>query len=95
MLNVDGQDMDCLDAGEGPAVLFLPGSYSTTAAWRQVQRHLSPGYRLVTGSLCGGLFPGPILVRLALCLGLRQWLLQHAKGKRLLHQVGAFFLFVG
>lgn len=53
MLNIDGQDIDCLDAGEGPAVLFLPGSYSTTAAWRQVQRHLSPGYRLVTGSLCG------------------------------------------
>lgn len=53
MLNVDGQDIDCLDAGEGPAVLFLPGSYSTTAAWRQVQRHLGPGYRLVTGSLSG------------------------------------------
>ncbi|SFU49416.1 Pimeloyl-ACP methyl ester carboxylesterase [Polaromonas sp. YR568] len=45
--------IDCVESGQGPAVLFLPGSYSTTAAWRQVQRHLSPGYRLVTTSLCG------------------------------------------
>lgn len=47
------RSIDCVDSGEGPAVLFLPGSYSTTAAWRQVQRHLGPGYRLVSTSLCG------------------------------------------
>jgi pimeloyl-ACP methyl ester carboxylesterase len=47
------RSIDCIESGAGPAVLFLPGSYSTTAAWRQVQRHLSPGYRLLTTSLAG------------------------------------------
>jgi pimeloyl-ACP methyl ester carboxylesterase len=47
------RNIDYVESGEGPAVLFLPGSYSTTAAWRQVQRHLNPGYRLVTTSLAG------------------------------------------
>lgn len=53
MLQVEERNFDCVESGEGPAVLFLPGSYSTTAAWRPVQRLLSPGYRLVTCSLCG------------------------------------------
>ncbi|MDP2032078.1 MAG: alpha/beta hydrolase [Polaromonas sp.] len=53
MLKTEAGNIDCVESGEGPAVLFLPGSYSTTAAWRQVQRHLSPGYRLVTSSLGG------------------------------------------
>ena len=53
MLNLHGNPIDCQDAGEGPAVLFLPGSYSTAAAWRPVQRLLLPGLRLVTTSLCG------------------------------------------
>ena len=47
------RSIDYVESGEGPVVLFLPGSYSTTAAWRQVQRHLNPGYRLVATSLCG------------------------------------------
>lgn len=53
MLKTDAGTIDCVESGQGPAVLFLPGSYSTTAAWRQVQRHLSPSYRLVTSSLGG------------------------------------------
>ena len=28
--------VDFVDAGEGPALLFLPGSYSTHAAWAEV-----------------------------------------------------------
>ena len=40
-------------AGHGPTVLFLPGSYSTAAAWRPVQRLLPPGWRMATTSLCG------------------------------------------
>lgn len=47
------RDIDFADAGEGPVLLFLPGSYSTVAAWRPVQRLLRPGLRLVTTSLCG------------------------------------------
>ena len=53
MLTIDGRNIDCIESGEGPAVLFIPGSYSTAAAWRQVQRGLAPGRRLVTTSLCG------------------------------------------
>ncbi|MFI5445761.1 alpha/beta fold hydrolase [Polaromonas sp. UC242_47] len=53
MLKVDGRNIDCVESGEGPALLFLPGSYSTTAAWRQVQRHMNSGCRVVTSSLCG------------------------------------------
>lgn len=53
MLKAEEKNIDYVASGEGQAVLFLPGSYSTTAAWRQVQRHLSPGYRLVTSSLSG------------------------------------------
>ena len=45
--------IDCVDAGDGPTVIFLPGSYSTAAAWRPVQRHLGPGWRALTTSLCG------------------------------------------
>jgi pimeloyl-ACP methyl ester carboxylesterase len=45
--------IDCVDTGAGPAVLFIPGSYSTPAAWRQIQKLLVPGWRLVSTSLCG------------------------------------------
>lgn len=40
MLTIEGRNIDCTESGEGPAVLFIPGAYSTTAAWRQVQRGL-------------------------------------------------------
>lgn len=53
MLQTQGRDIDCVEAGEGPALLFVPGSYSTVAAWRSVQRLLRPGLRMVTTSLCG------------------------------------------
>jgi pimeloyl-ACP methyl ester carboxylesterase len=53
MLTIDGRTIDCIESGDGPAALFIPGSYSTAAAWRQVQRGLAPGRRLVTTSLCG------------------------------------------
>jgi len=45
--------IDCFDAGSGPALLFLPGSYGTPAAWRPLQRHLPAGYRKVGTSLLG------------------------------------------
>ena len=46
-------NVDCQDSGAGPALLFLPGSYSTAAAWRPIQRLLEPRWRLVTTSLRG------------------------------------------
>jgi pimeloyl-ACP methyl ester carboxylesterase len=37
----------------GPALLFVPGSYSTAAAWRGVWAHLPADWRLVATSLLG------------------------------------------
>lgn len=53
MIQSSGHTIDFADTGEGPVLLFLPGSYSTPAAWRPVQRLLRLGLRLVTTSLCG------------------------------------------
>lgn len=53
MIEVDGREIDFAESGEGPVLLFLPGAYSTVAAWRPVQRLLRPGLRIVTTSLCG------------------------------------------
>lgn len=49
----DGLGIECVESGQGPALIFLPGSYSTPAAWRPVQRLLGPGWRMLTTSLCG------------------------------------------
>lgn len=46
-------DFDFVDEGTGPALLFLPGSYSNFAAWRAVQKELKGRYRLITTSLPG------------------------------------------
>lgn len=53
MIEVQGRSVDCVDSGEGPPLVFLPGSYSTPAAWRPVQRLLAPGWRMVATSLAG------------------------------------------
>lgn len=53
MLTADGRVIDYRDEGVGPAVLFVPGSFSTTAAWRPIQQALPPRYRMTGISLCG------------------------------------------
>ncbi len=53
MRTVDGRDIDYQEAGSGPAVLFVPGSFSTPAVWRGLQQRLAPGYRIIATSLCG------------------------------------------
>ena len=45
--------IDYAEEGSGPTVLFIPGSFSTYAAWRPMQRWLSPDYRMIGTSLCG------------------------------------------
>ena len=46
-------DFDLIDTGEGPAVLFLPGSYATPAARRGVQGALRSPFRTFSTSLPG------------------------------------------
>ncbi|RWA62571.1 alpha/beta hydrolase [Mesorhizobium sp.] len=45
--------IDYVEEGSGPPVLFVPGSFSTYAAWRPMQKWLAPGYRMIGTSLCG------------------------------------------
>lgn len=44
---------DFEDSGAGPALLFLPGSYSTGKGWRGVTQALRGNYRVITSSLPG------------------------------------------
>lgn len=44
---------DYAEAGAGPALLFLPGSFGTGAGWKAVMGHLGDGYRMITTSLLG------------------------------------------
>lgn len=53
VLNIDGRSIDYQEAGDGPAILFVAGSYSTLAAWGGLQKGLPPEYRFVATSLCG------------------------------------------
>lgn len=53
MLEIDGRRIELVDHGSGPIVLFVPGSFATSAAWRGVQRCLSDRWRCVGTSLCG------------------------------------------
>ena len=53
MPTVDSRTIDYQESGDGPAILFLPGSFSTPAAWRAVQNYLPQEYRFIGTSLCG------------------------------------------
>ncbi len=45
--------IDYTDTGKGPTLLFVPGSYSTPAAWKPIQRLLPAQWRMLATSLCG------------------------------------------
>src|SRR5262245_48216527 len=46
-------DVEYAERGHGPALLFLPGSFSTGAGWKPIIERLGDGYRFVTTSLLG------------------------------------------
>ena len=53
MITHKGKKIDYIEYGEGPAILFIPGSFSTPSAWSAVQRSMPPYYRFISTSLCG------------------------------------------
>lgn len=53
MTTLDSRQIDFQVSGAGPAILFVPGSFSTPAAWRPIQKLLPRCYRMATISLCG------------------------------------------
>lgn len=46
-------EFELSDTGEGTAILMLPGSYATPAAWRGVSRSLKQSFRMLSTSLPG------------------------------------------
>jgi pimeloyl-ACP methyl ester carboxylesterase len=53
MIEDDRGSIDYAESGSGPAVVFVPGSCSTGAAWRPILGELGNGVRAVTTSLLG------------------------------------------
>lgn len=51
-IDTTGAAIDYGETGSGPAALFLPGSYSTGAAWRPIQKQLPVHIRAISTSLC-------------------------------------------
>lgn len=45
--------IDYVETGEGPVVVFVPGSIGTPAIWKGIQKRLPGGYGIVSTSLCG------------------------------------------
>ena len=46
-------NIEYAERGQGPAILFVPGSFGTGAGWKSVMEKLGDGYRVVTTSLLG------------------------------------------
>jgi len=46
-------NIEYTERGEGPALLFVPGSFGTGAGWKPVMEKLGDRYRFVTTSLLG------------------------------------------
>lgn len=53
MITIDGRRVDYTESGDRPAVLFIPGSFSTPAAWTNMQKLLPQSFRFIGTSLCG------------------------------------------
>ena len=53
MIKVNDRHVDLVTSGTGPDILFVPGSFSTPAAWQSIQKHLPQRYRFLSTSLCG------------------------------------------
>lgn len=50
---VEAMQIDYQEDGDGPLVLFVPGSFSTPAAWRPIIKQLPDSHRFVATALCG------------------------------------------
>ena len=53
MITAKGRSIEYIEHGIGPPVLFIPGSFSTPAAWAGIQASLPKNYRFISTSLCG------------------------------------------
>jgi pimeloyl-ACP methyl ester carboxylesterase len=52
-LLLNGRPVDYSERGTGPCLVFVPGSFSTMAAWRPISELLADRFRIVATSLMG------------------------------------------
>ena len=52
MITIENRQIDYDEAGSGPAILFIPGSYSTYGAWNPIRKSLPQSFRFVATSIC-------------------------------------------
>lgn len=52
-LELNGRAIDYVESGAGPCIVFVPGSFSATAAWRPIAELLKDRFRIVATSLPG------------------------------------------
>ena len=53
MIKVNDRHIDLVTSGAGPNIFFVPGSFSTPAAWQSIQQYLPQRYRFLITSPCG------------------------------------------
>ncbi len=55
-IHFNGRPVDYVESGAGPCIVFVPGSFSATAAWRSIAELLKDRFRTIATSLpgCGG-----------------------------------------
>ena len=53
MISLPEGTVEYQEMGAGPAIVFVPGSFSTGSSWRSLTKPLSERYRTVTTSLSG------------------------------------------
>jgi pimeloyl-ACP methyl ester carboxylesterase len=53
MITIGKRSFEFVKSGSGTNIVFVPGSFSTSAAWRGIQERLPNEYQFISTSLCG------------------------------------------
>ena len=53
VITIGKRNFEFVKSGSGTNIVFVPGSFSTSAAWRGIQERLSNEYQVISTSLCG------------------------------------------
>ena len=53
MITIGKRNFEFVKFGSGTNIIFVPGSFSTSAAWRGFQERLPNDYQFISTSLCG------------------------------------------
>ena len=53
VITIGKRNFEFVKSGSGTNIVFVPGSFSTSAAWRGIQERLLNEYQFISTSLCG------------------------------------------